>query len=324
MPLASNATSPPPFLEIMTDNKNNLIFHNENGDIKLSVDFESETIWATQKQIAELFGVNLAAISKHITNIFDEGELERNTVISKMEIATDDGKKNQVEHYNLDMVISVGYRVNSTKATEFRKWATKQLKELITDGFVIDDNRFAKGQLASFQKLIDRVRSIRTSERNFYSKILDIFATSSDYNSSSKTATDFFATIQNKFHYAIHGNTAADLVNKRIDSDKINMGMTSRKDKKDITMVEAKTAKNYLSELEIKKLELLSEQFLSFAELRYYDKKNMTMKDWEIKLDEFLTFNDKEILKNKGKISSMALNTLVDSELKKYKQKILP
>jgi len=305
----------------MSDANNDLVtFHNENGDIKFSVDFEGETLWATQKQIAELFGVHVSAISKHIANICDENELDRSTSISNMEILVDGVRTYSVDHYNLDMIISIGYRVNSTKATAFRKWATKQLKELITEGFVIDDNRFAKGHLAAFQKLVDRVREIRTSEQNFYHKIQDIFATSSDYNSGSKVAQDFFATIQNKFHYATHGNTAAELAAKRANSDKINMGLTSYKGK-DVTLLDAKTAKNYLTELEIKKLELLTEQFLSFAELRYYDKKSMTMGDWEIKLNEFLRFNEKEILQGKGKMSSSRMIEIVDAELKKYKEK---
>lgn len=305
----------------MSNKKSDLvIFHNENGDIQFSVDFESETLWASQKQIAELFGVNQPAVSKHIANIINDQELDKNSVYSKMELTAKDGKSYSVEHYNLDMIISIGYRVNSTKATAFRRWATKQLNALITDGFAIDDNRFAKGQLAAFQKLVDRVREIRTSERHFYLKIQDIFATSSDYNGSSNTAQVFFATIQNKFHFAIHGHTAAELVKERIDSDKINMGLTAFKGK-DIKMADAKVAKNYLSELEIKRLELLSEQFLSFAELRYYDKKSMTMKEWENKLDDFLIFNEKDLLKNKGTVSPMDVLQIVESELKKYKQK---
>lgn len=255
----------------MSAEKKSLIsFNGDNGEIQFSIDIEGETIWATQKQIAELFGVDVAAIFKHISNIIIEGELDRNSTISILETGASNGK---IEHYNLDMIISVGYRVNSAKATEFRKWATKTLKEYITKGFVIDDNRFASGQLEAFQKLVERVREIRTSERHFYQKITDIFATSIDYDSTSDMAKDFFAKIQNKFHYAIHGHTAAELIYKRVNSKKINMGLTSRKGKY-ITLTDAKTAKNYLSELEIKRLELLSEQFLSFAELRYYEKIN--------------------------------------------------
>ncbi|MDD1610046.1 MAG: virulence RhuM family protein, partial [Methylococcaceae bacterium] len=249
-----------------------------------------------------------SVISGYITNIYNDEEIEKDTIVSKKET---NEKGEQVEYFNLEMIIPIGYRVNSIKGTKFRTWATKQLKELITDGFVIDDNRFAKGQLAAFQKLVDRVREIRTSERHFYSKIQDIFATSSNYDSNSNTAKNFFATMQNKFHYAIHGHTAADLIKERIDSDKINMGLTAYKGK-DVTMADAKIAKNYLSELEIKRLELLSEQFLSFAELRYYDKKHMTMEDWERKLNEFLVFNEKEVLSNKGKVSAMDMLQIVE------------
>ena len=302
------------------EKKSLILFNNENGNMQFSIDFERETIWATEKQISELFGIGADAISKHIRNIILEGELERNSVISILEIAAADGKICKAEHYNLDMIISVGYRVNSAKATKFRTWATQTLKEYITKGFAIDDNRFASGQLEAFQKLVERVREIRTSERLFYQKIQDVFATSVDYDGTSDAAKDFFAKIQNKFHYAIHGHTAAELVYKRIDSEKINMGLSTWKGKS-ITFVDAKTAKNYLSELEIKKLELLSEQFLSFAELQYYDKKSMTMSRWEEKLDEFLIFNEKEILRGKGKISSQEMIMLVQAELENYKKR---
>lgn len=300
------------------ENKNLISFNTDNGEIQFSVDFEKETIWATQKQIAELFGVGVAAISKHITSIILEGELDRSSVVSIFETTAADGKVCKIEHYNLDMIISVGYRVNSAKATEFRKWATKKLKEYITQGFAIDDNRFANGQLESFQRLVERVREIRTSERHFYQKIQDIFSTSVDYDGTSDAAKDFFAKIQNKFHYAIHGHTAAELIYQRIDAEKINMGLSTWKGK-NITFTDARTAKNYLSELEIKKLELLSEQFLSFAELQYYDKKPMTMSKWETKLDEFLTFNEKNILTGRGNVSSEAMLKIVKDELDKYK-----
>lgn len=304
----------------MSDERKDLIsFNADSGEIKLSVDYEKETLWATQKQISELFGVSISTISRHITNIILEGELERDSVIA---ITASDGKIYETDQYNLDMIISVGYRVNSAKATEFRKWATKTLKEHITKGFTIDDNRFASGQLEAFQRLVERVREIRTSERHFYQKIQDIFATSIDYDGTSNAAKDFFAKIQNKFHYAIHGHTAAELIHERVDAQKINMGLTSLASKS-TTLTDARIAKNYLSELEIKRLELLSEQFLSFAELRYYDKKPMTMNNWEKKLDEFLLFNEKEILIGKGKISSQDMLMMVQEELNKYRDRIL-
>jgi len=304
------------------ENKSLISFNTDSGEVRFSVDFEQETLLATQKQIAELFGVSVAAISKHISNILLEGELERDSVISILETTASDGKTYKVEHYNLDMIISVGYRVNSSKATKFRTWATKTLKEHITQGFTIDDNRFASGQLGAFQRLVERVREIRTSERHFYQKITDIFATSADYNGASETARDFFAKIQNKFHYAIHGHTAAELIHERVSAEKINMGLTSFPGKR-ITFTDAKTAKNYLSELEIKQLELLSEQFLSFAELRYYDKKHMAMQDWERKLDEFLDFNEKDILTGKGKVSHQVMLMKIEAELNQYKSRPL-
>lgn len=300
----------------MEINKGKLVgFHGAGSDLRLTIDFESETIWATQKQISELFGVDFYEISRHINNIYISGELSRAQTVKEQ---VDDCYKEFF--YNLDLILSVGYRVNSGRATEFRKWATGQLKELITHGFAIDDNRFASGQLDSFQKLVERVRSIRTSESNLFKQITDIFATSVDYNKNSKEASIFFATIQNKFHFATHGHTAAELISKRADASKINMGLTSFKGG-GVTMAEAKVAKNYLSELEVKKLELLSEQFLSFAELRYYDKKTMTMRDWNVKLDEFLIFNEKEILKRKSNISTDAALVLVGEQLSKFKSK---
>ncbi len=297
-----------------------LIFNEGDKPVSLEADFEHETLWATQKQIAELFDVQVPAISKHIKSILNDGELEPKAVISKMETTASDGKIYKTDVYNLDMIISIGYRVNSQKATLFRRWATRVLKEFVAKGFAIDGNRFAAGQLGAFEELVKRVREIRTSEKHFYRKITDIFATSSDYQAGDKKAQTFFATIQNKFHYATHGHTAAELIAARADSGKVNMGMTACGVNK-ITQAEAKVAKNYLTELEAKKLELLSEQFLSFAELRYIDKNPMTMEDWSRKLNQFLTLNDKEILDNKGSISHADMLSHINKELKKYKQR---
>lgn len=295
----------------MSDDKKLAIFHAANGDIRFSIDFEVETIWANVKQIADLFGVHISAASSHISKIYIDGELDRLTTVRLL---------NGAEVYNLDVIISVGYRVDSTKATQFRKWATNQIKELVTKGFVIDEQRFAEGQLEAFQRLVDKVREIRTSEKHFYQKITDIFATSTDYLSSSNVAKKFFATIQNKFHYAIHGHTAAELISARVDASKSHMGLTNWQGNEP-TQREMQTAKNYLSELEMKRLELLSEQFLSFAELRYYEKKSMTMQEWDEKLNDFLAFNEKEVLDNNGNISRDRMIVRVQEELNKYKQK---
>lgn len=299
-------------------NKENILiaFKKNNDELKLSVDFESETIWATQKQIAELFDVNISEISRHMNSIFISGELTREETV----LRSGNAASAKEDLFNLDLILSIGYRANSNKATEFRKWANKQLKELITSGFAIDENRFASGQLESFQKLVERVRSIRTSESNLFKQITDIFATSIDYQTNSKEATYFFATMQNKFHFATHGHTAAELIKERADANKINMGLTSWKGK-NITLSDAKVAKNYLSELEIKKLELLSEQFLSFAELRYYDKKQMRMSDWNRKLDEFLAFNEKEVLTRRSHTSTDEVLVIVNKQLEIHKNK---
>lgn len=295
----------------MTD----IVFSAQGGTITLTADFESNTIWANQEQIASIFDVSIPEVVRSMAKIFADDEHTRENVT---ETRNANGKID--DYYNLDMIVSIGYKLDSKKATQFRKWAATQLAELITTGLVIDDNRFAKSQLAAFQKLVDRVRSIRTSERHFYQKITDIFTTSSDYDKNSKVADKFFSTIQNKFHYAIHANTAAEVIYSRANSDKIQMGLTHTKNN-EVSLADARVAKNYLTELEAKKLELLSEQFLSYAELKYYDKKEMTMKEWEEKLNDFLRFNEKKILIGNGKVSRNDALLKASSEHKKYQAK---
>lgn len=299
-------------------------FDGNTGAVTFNIDFERETIWATQKQMADVFGVGVPAIAKHLSSIFAEGELSSSATISKMEIVAQEGArtvKRTVDHYNLDAIISVGYRVNSAKATEFRKWATGILKDYIVKGFALDDQRFAEARLGAFQELVDRVRKIRTSEKQFYTKITDIFATATDYRSNSEAAQHFFASVQNMMHYAVHGHTAPELIVERIDAGKQALGLTHWSGNNGVTAADAQVAKNYLDELEMKKLELLSEQFLSYAELQAYERRPMTMSDWASKLVNFLEFNEQNILSGRGTVSRSQAIARVNEELKKYRSK---
>jgi len=274
--------------------------------------------------MAELFQKDVRTISEHIRNIYQEGELERDPTIRNFRIVQTEGKRTvrrDVDFYNLDVIISVGYRVKSHRGTQFRIWATQRLREYIVKGFVMDDRRLAGGISNYFDELVERVRRIRASERNFYQKVRDVFVTSIDYDPKTDYAQQFYATVQNKFHYAIHGSTAAELIAKRINSSKQFMGLTAWSGEI-ITAKDAKIAKNYLGELELKRLELLVEQFLSFAELRSVEKIPMYMSDWLKKLDEFLILNEKEILKHAGKVSHKEMEAKVREELAKYNTRV--
>lgn len=304
-----------------------VIYQSSDGQLKLEAQLEDETIWLAQAQIAELLGVQIPAISKHITNIYAENELNEETTLSKMEIVRTEGKRvvtRTVEHYNLDMVISVGYRVNSAIATRFRQWATQTLKEYIIKGFVMDDERLENNdrihKAGYFTELLERIRKIRTSEKLFYEKVKLIFSeTSYDYDSKSEAAKEFYASIQNKFHYAVTGKTAAELIVNRIGAKKINAGMTVFKGTQPSTE-DAKIAKNYLDENELRQLYLISEQFLSFAELQIQRKRILYMAHWVEKLDDMLRRNDFEVLTDKGSVSHKAMEKTVKAEMEKYRR----
>ncbi|MCK4554500.1 virulence RhuM family protein [Candidatus Parcubacteria bacterium] len=310
--------------------KNNqiIIYNTEDGETKIKVKVENETVWLSQKQMAELFNKDVRTVNEHIKNVFFEGELAENSVIRKFRIVQKEGNREvarDIDCYNLDVIISVGYRVSSLRGTQFRIWATQKLRDYIIKGFAMDDERLAEGRVAKtyFEEWEDRIRKIRTSEANFYQKVRDVFATSADYNPKTDYAKQFFAVVQNKFHFAITGLTAAEIVNSRINSAKDNLGLTNWKGEI-ITKEQAKIAKNYLEELELKRLNLLVEQFLSFAELQSVEQRVMYMKDWIKKLDGFLILNDKEILKNAGNVSHLEMEKKVREQLKKYnKQKHL-
>lgn len=294
-----------------------LMFHDPEENTDIQVKLLDETVWLTQDQIAMLFHIDQSGVSKHLKNIFTNRELDEKSNMQFLHIAKSD---KPVKHYNLDVILSVGYRVNTRRGTQFRIWATGRLKEYIIKGYALDEKRLREtGQI---DQLIEQVRSIRTSEQAMFRKITDIFATSKDYNSDSEEAQNFFATVQNKLHYAVNNMTAAELIIERANEDVPHMGLRIWKGKRDITKDDAVIAKNYLTPIELKLLELLGEQFMSFAEFQYTDKKEMRMADWIRKLDELLVLNEREILQNRGKVSRKEMERIIDEKLKKYRQNI--
>jgi len=303
-----------------------LIYQTEDGNTKIDVRLENETVWLNQAQMVELFQTTKQNISLHVRNIFKEGELqEGSTVKEYLTVQTEGNRsvKREVLYYNLDVIISVGYRVKSHRGTQFRIWATQRLKEYIIKGFTLDDERLkAAGQIRYFDELAERIRDIRSSERIFYQKVKDIFSLSIDYDAKTGQAKDFFATIQNKLHWAIHQHTAAELIAGRANASEKNMGLTSWQGTK-IRKTDAVIAKNYLNEAELSQLNLLVEQFLAFAENQARQKKVMYMSDWIRKLNDILTINENEILEHAGKISHELALEIAETEYEKYnKQRI--
>ena len=307
--------------------KNNqiVIYNTEDGQTKIEVAVENETVWLSQKQMADLFDCTTENIILHLKSVFGSGELSEKATTKESLVVQKEGSrevKRNIKLYNLDSIISVGYKINSIRGTQFRIWATQKLKEYIVKGFVMDDERLSEGGVRKsyFKEWEERIRKIRTSEANFYQKVRDVFATSADYNPKTDYAQKFFATVQNKFHYAIVGLTAAEIIVKRVDSKKDNLGLTNWKGKI-ITREQAQIAKNYLEELELKRLNLLVEQFLSFAELQSVERRVMYMKNWIEKLDSFLVLNDKKILDKAGLVSHSDMENKVRAELQKFNQK---
>ncbi|MBU1987691.1 MAG: virulence RhuM family protein [Patescibacteria group bacterium] len=303
-----------------------LLYKTPNGNVKVEIFLYNQNIWLTQAKIAELFCVGIPAVNKHLKNIFASGELQENSVISKMEITATDGKNYDTNFYNLDAIISVGYRVNSTTATQFRIWATERLKEYIIKGFTMDDERlktpnYAFGQ-DYFEEQLARIADIRSSERRFYQKITDIYAQcSADYDKNSKEAKHFFATVQNKLHFAISGRTAAEIISDRVGSAKPNAGLTNWKNspRGAIRKSDVVVAKNYLNEEELAGLNNIVEQYLIFAESQAKRKQAMFMLDWDKKLSEFLKLNERDILGDSGKVSHAVAEALALGEYEKYR-----
>ena len=298
-----------------------LLYQSEDGTVKIDVRMENETVWLNQKSMAELFQTTVPNINIHLKNIFDEGELDPNRTIKDFLIVRLEGNRKvnrKIDFYNLDAIISVGYRIKSHVATKFRIWATLRLKEYIIKGFTLDDERMkAAGQIRYFDELQERIRDIRSSERIFYQKMKDIFALSIDYEAQTTLAKDFFATIQNKLHWAIHQHSAAELIAARAKATEKNMGLTTWQGAK-IRKTDVSIAKNYLKEEEISQLNLLVEQFLAFAENQARQKKVMYMTDWIKKLNDILTINDNEILEHTGRISHELAIEIAGSEYEKY------
>ena len=301
-----------------------LIFTGQSGEQSIEARYEDESIWLTQKLMAELFGVDVRTINEHLRNIFKSNELDERSVIRKFRTTAADGKNYNTQHYSLDAIISVGYRVNSLRATQFRQWATTVLREFAIKGYVIDRERMENGSFLGedyFERLLEEIREIKLSERRFYQKITDIYATSLDYNGEAPTTKAFFAKVQNKLHYAIHGHTAAELVKVRADSSQPNMGLTSwaKGPEGKILKTDVGTAKNYLNKDELDSFGRIVNAYLELAEDRAKRKIPMTMEDWAKRLDAFLQFDEREILQDSGSISGALARQYAESEFESYR-----
>jgi hypothetical protein len=302
-------------------------YKDATGRVQVNALFRDETLWLTQKTMAELFEVEVPAISKHIKNIFLEGELKENRVVSKMETTAADGKTYNTAFYNLDMIIAVGYRVNSKKATAFRIWATAVLREYIIKGYALDDDRLKNGNKFDrvyFRELLERIKEIRTSERMLYQQLKDIYALSADYNRDYEDTMLFFAKVQNKVHFAITGQTAAEVIHSRADAEKTNMGLTTWQASPDgrITRQDVSIAKNYLREGELKELRYIINLFLDYAQHEAESERVIYMRDWELELDKVLELNRKELLQSAGKISHEEALQKAIAEYEKYRDKL--
>lgn len=299
-----------------------ILYQTEDNRTRIEVRLENETVWLTQAQMAELFQTSVPNVSMHIRNIFAESELAAAATLKKFLTVRQEGSRQvsrSVEHYNLDVIISVGYRVKSHRGTQFRQWATQRLREYIVKGFTLDDERLKQGgtKNAYFDELLQRIREIRLSERNFYRKICDIYQTSVDYDASVEMTQLFFQTVQNKMHWAVHGQTAAEVIHRRARAAQPQMGLTSWKGAKP-RKPDVAIAKNYLTEEELKKLSLIVTQYLDFAELQAMERRPMTMRDWIAKLDAFLRAGDREILEHAGSISAEEAKRKAELEFEKF------
>lgn len=314
-------------LEVISSTEEFLVFKTQEQEKGIAVRYENENLWMTQKAMAELFNVEQPAIAKHLINIYNELELDKNSTYSKMELVQKEGSRNvkrNVEFYSLDAIISVGYRVNSRRATQFRRWATQVLKKYTIEGYALDKKRMKNGTFLNkdyFEKLLEEIREIRLSERRFYQKITDIYATSIDYDAKSPTTIEFFKKVQNKMHYAITHQTAAEIIYNRADHTKNNMNLTSWKNSPNGKIMESDVviAKNYLTKEEIKDLEKIVNAFLELAERRAERHIPMTMEDWSTRIDKYLLADDLDVLKDAGKISHEIAVDKALSEFEKYR-----
>lgn len=300
-----------------------MIYEDKDGITKVSVKFIDEDLWLTQNHIASIYKTTQQNISSHIKNIYEDGELQDISTHKNFLLVQKEGNrevKRNIDHYNLDMIIALGYRVQSEVAVRFRIWATARLHEYIQKGFAMDDERLKQGGNRYFKELLQRIRDIRSSERNFYQQVTDIYATSIDYNPRSDLTKKFFATVQNKLHYAVHEHTTAELIYKRVDNEKPYVGMTNFKGDY-VTIDDVKIAKNYLSEIELQRLNLLVSQFLDYAELQALEQRTMKMTDWVSELDNQILMNRKKILEGNGKISHEEAIKKAEKEFKIYRER---
>ena len=305
------------------DNNNLLIYQDENGVTKITVRFSDEDLWLTQMQIAELYGTTQQNISQHIEGIYSDNELDRTSTNKKFLLVRTEGDrqvKRYIDHYNLDMIIALGYRVQSQIATRFRQWATVRLHEYIQKGFSMDDERLKQGGSRYFRELLQRIRDIRSSERNFYQQVTDIYATATDYDPRSDLTKTFFATVQNKLHYAVHEHTAAEVIYERVDNEKPLVGMTNFKGNY-VTKDDVKIAKNYLTEIELQRLNLLVSQFLDYAEFQALEQIPMSMRDWISALDKQIVINQRKLLEGSGCVSHQQAMDKAEKEFEIYRKR---
>ncbi len=303
-----------------------ILYQTEDGRTRIQCRFENETLWLTQALIGELFEKDVRTINEHLVNIFDERELEREATIRKFRIVRTEGKREvarEIEHYNLDAILAVGFRVRSHRGTQFRQWAIGRLNEYLVKGFTMDDERLknppGKGQKDYFDEQLERIRDIRSSERRFYQKVLDIYATSVDYTPNTEMSQQFFATVQNKMHWAAHGQTAAEVIHARVDAGKPFMGLQTTRPGGIIRKEDVSIAKNYLDGQELDTLNRIVTAYIEFAELRALQRKVMTMRDWIAKLDEFLKLSEHELLDHAGKISAEQAKMKAELEYERYR-----
>ena len=300
-----------------------IIYTANDGKTRIDVKLEEETLWLTQAQMCELYQTSKSNVSEHIKHIFEDGELNEDSVVRKFRTTATDGKEYLVSHYNLDMIIALGYRIRSIIATRFRQWATERLKEYIVKGFTLDDERLKKlGGGSYWKELLERIRDIRATEKVLYRQILEIYATSIDYDPRAQVSQEFFKKVQNKIHYAIHGHTTAELIVERADAEKDFMGLLTFKGNHP-TLIEAKTAKNYLNEKELRAMGQLVSGYLDFAERQAEREQVMTMNDWAAYLDRILTMSGEQLLQGSGSVSHEQAMEHATTEYRKYKQRTI-
>ena len=312
------------YMQIRNSTADFLIFTKQAGEDGIEVRVYNESVWLTQKGMAQLFDCSVDNIGLHLKNIFKSGELDESSVTEESSATASDGKTYRMKFYDLDAIISVGYRINSVRATQFRQWATKVLRTFAIRGYVLDKSRLENGQVFDeeyFEHLLDEIREIRASERKFYQKITDIYSTAVDYSADAVTTKEFFATVQNKLHYAIHGHTAAELIMDRADHTKEHMGLTTWKNAPSgkIVRSDVSVAKNYLTKSELEDLNQFVSMYLDYAERQARRHIPMTMEDWAQKLDVFLKFNEEEVLHDKGRVSAEIAKSFAESEFEKYR-----